>query len=264
MPELPDVAGFQTYLNATALHQPIARTRVLDQRILGQASPALIARRLKGSTLDQTHRHGKFLFARVQNAGWLVLHFGMTGQLKYEGSPKDLPEYARLAIVFSNGSRLSYLCRRMLGQVDFTDELDAFVQQQDLGPDALDDSVTRKRLAERLSDRRGSLKGLLLDQSFIAGVGNVWADEVLFQAGLDPRSRADHLSDDQVASLYRALRRVMKTGAKHNGRIDRLPDDWLLGHRETGHPCPRCGGRIETVTVLGRSSYVCPNCQKRV
>jgi len=102
MPELPDVAAFKTYLDATSLHQPIASTHVFDQRICGGASPALLARRLKGASLERSRRHGKFLFADAGERGWLVLHFGMTGELAYAQTPNALPDYTRFSLDFTN------------------------------------------------------------------------------------------------------------------------------------------------------------------
>ncbi len=261
MPELPDVAGFKSYLDATALHQRIGRSRLIDDRIRGRSGSQLLSRRLKGTALHDTRRHGKFLFAAAGDAGWLVLHFGMTGELRYEQQEGDPPQYTRFVIEFDNGYRLVYLCRRMLGRVDFTDDLSAFIEAEQLGPDALDDDLTLRRFREMLAERRGTLKGLLLDQSFIAGAGNIWGDEVLFQAGLHPERRADTLDADEVKRLYQALRRVMRLGERRDGHIDKLPRSWMLPHRDDGGPCPRCGAAFERITVSGRTSHICPNCQ---
>lgn len=261
MPELPDVAGFKHYLDATALHQSVARSRVLDKRICQGVTPARLSRRLSGNELNQSIRYGKFLFSQVPDAGWLVLHFGMTGELDYSSNSSEPPEYARFIIEFDNDYRLAYICRRMLGQVSFADNIDTFIDQQDLGPDALSDDLTLDRFHDQLANRRGMIKGAMLDQSFIAGPGNIWSDEILFQARLHPRTRIDHLGDKQIRTLYRVLRRVMRVGARHGGDVRKLPRSWMLPRRDDHGPCPRCGSEFQKITVTGRSTTICPNCQ---
>jgi formamidopyrimidine-DNA glycosylase len=263
MPELPDVHGFKTYLDATALHQRIAHTSIRDERFLRGASRQTISRRLKGRALEETGRHGKFLFARAGDAGWLVLHFGMTGELAYYEDESDEPEYAKLVLDFNGGRRLAYINKRRLGRIDFTDAPAAFVEKQELGPDAMSGELDRTAFAERLAGRTGMIKPALMNQETIAGIGNVYSDEVLFQARMHPKTPVNELDDDAVGRLYRVMRRVLRVACEKRAEVDELPRGWLLPVRAEGEPCPKCGGTLKKITVSGRSGIYCPECQAR-
>ncbi len=262
MPELPDVEGFRMYLDSTALRQKITGAHVRDARILEEGiSAGVLGRRLVGGSLRETRRHGKLVFARISAGGWLVFHFGMTGELVYGEMEGEEPRHTRVSIEFARGTRLAYLSRRMLGRVGLCEDVDGYIEEHGLGPDALDERLTLTRFRKLMAGRRGTLKGVLLDQSLVAGIGNEWGDEILFQAGLDPQRRSDELSDEEVAAIHRAMRTALKRGAANGGDVDALPGSWLLPHRRPGGECPRCGGALRTVKVSGRTSYFCPRCQ---
>jgi formamidopyrimidine-DNA glycosylase len=261
MPELPDVAGFRRYLNATSLHQKIVRTSVPDERILQGVSSATLVRRLKNAKFESTTRHGKFLFAAVDRGGWLVQHFGMTGEPKYERADDDPPRFARVLFEFDNDYRLAYTNRRMLGEVGFTEDLEQFIAKRDLGPDALDGELTVEAFIDAFRDRRGFLKSTLMEQSIIAGIGNVYADEILFRLGLHPSVKLKQLDERALRKVYRVMRQVLQSAEKKGGAADRLPKSFLLPHREGDHRCPACGGELETAAVAGRTSHFCSSCQ---
>jgi formamidopyrimidine-DNA glycosylase len=261
MPELPDVAGFKTYFDATALHQRIHRTHVTDDRVLENGlTPAGLGRRLKACAFDGTHRHGKLLFAQIDGEGWLVMHFGMTGHLKYYESTDDQPDHARVIFDFENGNHLAFVCQRMFGRIDLADDLDHYLEQRDVGPDALDEALDRERFRGLLAGRRGAVKSTLMNQSIIAGVGNVYADEILFQARIHPETAVNALGEAQLDALYRTMRRVMRVGARHGGHVPDYPDGYLLKARDAGK-CPNCGGGLEQADVAGRTTWYCPRCQ---
>lgn len=260
MPELPDIDYSDRYLQRTSLRRPIHHTRVLDKRILKNVSPQKLARSLKDKVFKATRRHGKFLFAKAGEGNWLVLHFGMTGSLAYVKDGED-PDYTRVAFDFDDGSTLAYQSQRLLGQVSLTSDPDEFVKQQGLGPDALSNRLTAKRFRSLAGDHKKAVKSFLMDQSLVAGIGNVYADEVLFQSGLRPDARADRLGDKQWHDLYRVMRRVLRVAARHDADVDTLPRRYLLPSRESGI-CPRCGQALETTSVAGRTTYFCARCQK--
>lgn len=260
MPELPDVALFQRYLDRTSLHRPVAKTSVSDERILEEVTPQKLSRRLKGCDLHDTHRHGKHLFVQAGDHGWLVLHFGMTGDLDHgRGEP---PDYTRLLLDFEDGTHLSYTSRRMLGHVSWTGNVDSYVDAHELGPDALSGTWSRERFARLLASHRSGIKPLLMNQSLIAGLGNVWTDEVLFHAGLHPKARSDRLGHDEVSSLYKAMRSVLKKAVRLESIPESIPDQWLLAHRDEAKKCPKCGGELQRLDVSGRTAVVCPRCQR--
>lgn len=261
MPELPDLVRFQHYLQSTALRQTILRTSARDDRILRQTTAQGLGRQLKGQQLTGAERHGKYLFARGSRYGWLTLHFGMTGELKYQRRENDKPRFTRMTLTFEDGARLHYLSRRILGEVRFVKYREEFIEQQQLGPDALDSELKPADFQRRCEDRRGMIKPLLMNQRFIAGLGNMYADEVLFQAGLRPDIPAEQMDGEVFERLYKTLRRVMQVAARHEGIVADLPSDYLLPHREGDRRCPACGRPLEEKTVSGRTGVFCRHCQ---
>lgn len=265
MPELPDVENFKRYLDATALSQRIAKIHVGSAKILHGVTAAVLARRLTGRSLVATRRHGKHLLARLDGAGWLTLHFGMTGRLAYFAALADDPPYDRLRLDFANGRHLAYVNLRLLGRVGWAADANAFIRAEGLGPDALDEALTERAFVERLAGRKGAVKAALMDQSLLAGIGNIYADEILFQARLDPRTALSAFDSARLKRLYKAMRRVLQTavarGAGSEALFERLPRGYLLRDRRAGASCPRCGGAIATLKVSGRTSYYCPACQ---
>jgi formamidopyrimidine-DNA glycosylase len=153
----------------------------------------------------------------------------------------------------------------MLGRVGLADDADVFVQAEELGPDALDPAFDLAAFAEATRGRRRDVKSVLMDQTLVAGIGNIYADEILFQAGLHPKTPVSALSEGQRRTLFERIRSVLEMaiacGAGAEQFLERLPDDYLLPQREKGGRCPRCGGAIATLKSGGRTSYFCPRCQ---
>ena len=196
MPELPDVEVLKQYLDATSIHQGIKAVEVRDSRILEDTSTEKLKTGLKGRSLDSTRRHGKYLFAELSDNHWLVLHFGMSGELKYFKSMEKDPEYDQLLISFSNGYHLAYNAPRKLVLVALIENMEAFVEKKELGPDAM--SLDPAGFQKVLSGRRGMVKSTLMNQQIIAGIGNVYSDEILFQARLHPRVGVDELDAETL------------------------------------------------------------------
>jgi formamidopyrimidine-DNA glycosylase len=236
---------------------------VSDRRILEGISARQLSRHLVGRALDETARHGKYLFARAGDEGWLVLHFGMTGSLSYYARGQRAPEYARVTFDFANGNHLGYINKRMLGKVGFTPDLVAYVEAQGLGIDALSRHLSGRMFAQLMEGRTGPVKARLMDQSLLAGIGNEYSDEILFQARLHPKTDASDLTDDDIEKLYRVIRRVLRVTADKGGDIGQFPRGYFLPSREKGAPCPGCGGEVEKIVVVGRSGYFCPQCQRK-
>ncbi len=260
MPELPDVATFKKYLDATSLHQKVDKVQVRNTKVMN-VSRQKLASNVTNHSFVNSRRHGKFLFLETDHHKWVLLHFGMTGFLKYYQDPGDAPDHPRVIFHFSNGYRLAYDNQRMFGEVDLTDDLDAYIQSRGLGPDALD--VDRNQFRERIGGKSGAVKSVLMDQAVLAGIGNVYADEILFQSELHPKASVYNLSDKQLANLYRTMRRVLRKMVDYRAEASRVPRSWLLGHRSEAAECPRCGGNIEKIKVSGRNGYFCPGHQRK-
>ncbi len=262
MPELPDVASYARYVAATVLHRTVERTHVLDERILAGVTRRQLAARLKRRELAATDRHGKFLFLRLDDGADLVLHFGMTGELQSWRTDRPTPEHARVVWDLSDHAHLAYVCQRVLGEVAYTSDRPALLAAHSLGPDALDPELDRDRFTGRLQGRRGTVKAALMNQSLLAGIGNVYSDEILFQAGIRPGRRLDNLTTGDLHDLHRVLRHVLRTASARGPEVADQPAGWLIHHREQGEACPACGHPLRQDRVSGRTSTWCPACQR--
>jgi formamidopyrimidine-DNA glycosylase len=265
MPELPDVELYRRYLDEHALGRTIARVAVNDARILGELSARAFIAALSGNRFEDSRRHGKHLLVRLRRRGWLTLHFGMTGNLAYFRDAADDPPYDRVRFDFAGGDHLAYVNRRMLGRVGLTEDVDAFIRAEALGPDALGPAFDLAAFERALRGRRRDVKSALMDQALVAGIGNIYADEILFQASLHPKTPAASLGERERALLFDEIKAVLKTaiacGAGAEQLLERLPDHFLLPQREKAGKCPRCGAALATLKAAGRTSYFCPRCQ---
>jgi len=261
MPELPDVAGFQARFDRHGLRRPVAGLHVDEPRLVRETSAQGLGRRLKDRAFTATHRHGKFLFAQGDGGGLLVLHFGMTGYLAFYGEGEEPPEKAAAVIDFRDGGHLAYVSLRLLGRIAWTAAPEDVIQGEKLGPDALDAWWTAEQFAQRFAERRGMLKSALMNQSLIAGIGNIYSDEILFQCGLPPKTKVQALDSDRLREVQSVTRRVLRTAVRAHQAPHSIPRTYLLHRRSEDGTCPRCNADLASVKVSGRTSYYCPRCQ---
>lgn len=263
MPELPDVEVFKRYFDSTSLHKKIKDVEVHTRAILENISPQRLESSIKGHRFKSTRRHGKYLFAEVTGGNILALHFGMTGFLKYFKDPETDTPHDRLLIRFSNGYHLAYDCQRKLGMITVIDDLHDFIKKKNLGPDAMDPKFDFDAFEEVLAASRGMVKSSLMNQNLIAGIGNVYSDEILFQAGVHPKTTSKDLSKKAKKKLFSTMKRVLKTVINNKAHPEDFPSTYLTPHRNKGADCPKCDGSLKTAKVSGRTSYYCDNCQQR-
>jgi formamidopyrimidine-DNA glycosylase len=261
MPELPEVETFKRYFARHALGQRIARVEVRDERILGEIRKETFARKLRGREFAEVRRHGKHFFADA-GATWLHLHFGMTGDLAYSADRAGDARFFRVVFHFDNGEWLAFEDMRLFGVVELVDSPDAFIAEHKLGPDPLDPKFTFARFASLLDGRRGAIKSLLMTQEIIAGLGNLYVDETLYQNGVHPRRSVDELSQEEARAIHGSMRRMLRDVIARHGREAALPASYLYHHREEGERCPKCGGTIQRAVVFGRTTYFCGKHQK--
>ena len=261
MPELPEVETFKRYLDSTSLHQRITGVEVQDAYILKGVTARELARRLKGRRFEESHRHGKHLFVRAGDELWLRLHFGMTGSLECLNDDKAASKTARVIFCFANNCRLAFDDQRKFGEIELIRDLDEFLQTRGLGPDALEISFSQFKAI--VGKHHGAVKAILLNQQLIAGIGNLYADEILFRARMAPAIEAARLSDKDLNRLFRATRYVLEKAIALKTDFNRLPKSWLLTHRGKRGRCPRCGRALKSATIGGRTSWFCAHCQKR-
>jgi formamidopyrimidine-DNA glycosylase len=261
MPELPDVETFKRYLDATSLHQRIANVDIINAYVLKGVSSRELSHELKGRRFGSSRRHGKHLFVRADDDVWLRLHFGMTGFLHYFKDEEKVPPHARVLFVFEKDRRLAFDDQRKFGEVGLIKDIDEFLKKRGLGPDALDISLSQ--FGELLRTHRGAVKSILLNQKLIAGIGNIYADEILFRARIHPATQIPGLNKKAVAKLFHATRYILKRAITAKANVDRMPKSWLLPRRSKGGKCPRCGRELKSATIAGRTAWFCAHCQKR-
>ncbi len=268
MPELPDVEGFRRTLDGVAGRR-IARVDVADAGVLRGITARAFARRLKGRRLGHPYRHGKWLVAptaqdgRDREAGVggvrvVMLHFGMTGGLLTCPAGRERHPHDRVVLVMEDGSELRYRDQRKLQGIRLVDEETAERTLARLGPDAM--SVGEDEFEDVLAGRRGRVKAVLIDQSAVAGLGNLLADEILWRARVNPARPAREVTAREGHRMHGEMRRVLRSAA----RAGRVPDrpGWLTGHRDRPEPdCPRCGTALRGGRIAGRHTMWCPHCQ---
>ncbi|QIZ36793.1 Fpg/Nei family DNA glycosylase [Saccharopolyspora sp. ASAGF58] len=264
MPELPDVEGFRRVAEQATGRQ-VREVRVHDAQVLRGIGADAFQRALRRRYFAEPRRHGKWLLiamAAAANASpappTLLLHFGMTGNLQWCAHRDELHRHDRLVFDFAAGE-LRYRDMRKLTGIHLAreqDEVDDLLAE--LGPDAQE--VGADEFAERLTRTRRRLKPALMDQSVLAGLGNICADEILWRARIDPnRATADLVAAD-LDRLHREMRAMLREAV----RVGRVPDgaSWLTGHRDQpDRRCPRCSSALRRMRIGGRSTLWCPTCQ---
>jgi formamidopyrimidine-DNA glycosylase len=269
MPELPDVEVARRRLERALVGGAIRAARSTDRRILRPRTPRAFAASLVGRTVREVSRRGKWLRIALDDGGRLFSHLGMTGwwvELEVD-SPARPSERARIDVVKEGGrtSSARYLDARRFGRlIAARDDIEEW---RTLGPDPLIEGIDTAALAAALVRRRGPIKDALMDQSIVAGIGNILATEALWHARIDPRSRSGALARADVARLARGLRTAIgrELATRRSWRGD--ADDWqdvfeVYGH--AGAACPRCGAPIARTVIGGRTTAFCRRCQIRL
>jgi formamidopyrimidine-DNA glycosylase len=257
MPELPDVEGFRRYLARHAKGRRIVEVDVLDPELVRNRTPRAFARNLERQRFGAPRRHGKWLIAQVGDVE-LLLHFGMTGLLRFAGRGDDRHRHDRLVFVCEGGELRYNNMRRFGGAWLARGEREREGVTGPLGPDAA--GLTRQQFEDLLEHRRGGIKAALMDQRLLAGIGNLLSDEIAWRARVHPETPVRELDSNQVAALHDALRGAVS----ESSRYGRVPHGrrWLTRVRdERGATCPRCDTTLHKKTIAGRTACWCPRCQ---
>ncbi|GAA3829835.1 Fpg/Nei family DNA glycosylase [Streptomyces chiangmaiensis] len=258
MPELPDVEAFRQVLMTCGRHRRVTDIEVRDAGVLRGVTETRLRRELKGRHLGKAWRHGKWLFVPTDGDSTLVCHFGMTGSLRCCCPDEPIEPHDRIVLTLDDAQDLRYRDQRKLQGVRLADEYAVDRILDGLGPDAL--TVDRAEFRELLSGRRGAVKSALMDQSMIAGLGNLLCDEILWRARVHPRFPARELSETALRRIHSAMGRVLETSVRAGCVPPRR--SWLTGRRDDSEPlCPRCGRPLYSSRVAGRRTVWCPGCQ---
>ncbi|MDT0683379.1 DNA-formamidopyrimidine glycosylase family protein [Roseicyclus sp. F158] len=261
VPELPEAESNRARIEAEALNRTISEIVRGEVSHIDVPSPAE-GERLVGHRFTEARRHGKYIFAGSKSGPWIAVHLGMSGSLRPYDEEDGAPDHARWTVAFEGARRLAFCCPRKLGWVRVIDDPDAFLTDKKVGPDIL--SMGETAFADAIGGTRGAIKSALMNQKKVAGIGNLWSDEILFQTGTSREARGGDLPPDRIAGLYRTARTILSRLVREDAEYDRLPEDWLIHARSSGRGCPRCSGTIGMRKVGGRSAFFCDAHQVRI
>jgi len=274
VPELPEVETIATDLRPLVVGRRIAGVDLRFPSIVRHPEPEAFVRDLPGHAVESLQRRGKYLLLRLDGGALLVVHLGMTGQLLHKLPEDELKPHTHVVIDLDNGTQLRYSDVRRFGRLLLGTEEELVVARKlpRLGPEPLDAGFTPRELHRRLRGRRAPLKLLLLDQSVLAGVGNIYADESCYRARIRPDRPAGRLSLTRVKRLHAAVRESLLLGIGNRGSsIDDYVDlygakgrqqEELLVYGRGGQPCFSCGRPLTLVRLGGRATVFCRTCQR--
>ncbi len=278
MPELPEVETVRRDLERVAVGRRVVEVLVPGRRSVRRQTPTEFCEALAGRRIEAACRHGKYLWSPLDDGKALVVHLRMSGQLRRvaPGAGAPVADHTHAVLRLEDGAELRFVDPRTFGELFVTGDLDPGGRPRalaSLGRDPMLDGVDTAGLRRLLAGRRAALKAFLLDQRQLAGIGNIYADEVCFRARLRPDRRCDGLDARQAAQLSRAVTEVLTEAVSARGStlrdgryrdLDGGPGGFQHRHAvygRAGEPCPRCGTPIERSRVAGRSAHYCPGCQ---
>lgn len=266
MPELPEVETIKRDLEKVILGKKIIEVCVHNPKVIRQPSLNKFKQGLEGTTVRNILRKAKVLILELSNGKSLVIHLKMTGQLIYPGDGKR----SRVTFKLSDGEMLDFNDQRLFAELRLLDDWRSLKFIQGLGPEPFD--LTLGQFKEMLAVRKTKIKPLLMDQTFISGIGNLYAAESLFRARIHPERAAQSLSDKEKELLFRAIKDVLNGAIKYGGssvddyvRLSGKAGNFAAHHRvygREGKPCLVCKGEIKRISLGGRGTYFCPKCQR--
>lgn len=266
MPELPEVETIKRELEKAVLNKKILEVIVNNPKVIKEPKKEEFIREVKGVIIKNVLRKGKLLILELSNGKSLCIHLKLTGQLIYPGEP----EKARVSFRLSDGKFLDYRDQRLLGELRLVDDWQNLKFIRELGPEPFE--ITSEEFKEMLSKKKKNIKVLLMDQTFISGVGNLYANEALFRAKINPQRQASSLSDGEKELLFKEIKDTLNEAIKYKGssvdqylQLSGEPGEYVKYHKVydcEGKPCLVCKTPIKRIVLGGRGTYFCPKCQK--
>ncbi|MCJ8012545.1 endonuclease VIII [Paenibacillus sp. KQZ6P-2] len=268
MPELPEMENYRRLLSENIINEPITKVVVNREKSVNVSADQFI-RELVGLRAIFVERRGKFIVFHMNNGRRLLLHL-MLGGMLYYGTEEDRPSRStQVEITF--GQKTLYFIGLRLGYLHLLTAKETNEILKPLGPELLDRRLSKERFINLLKGRRGALKSLLVNQHVFAGIGNCYADEIAFEAGLLPSVKVQDLSEEAVGRLYDAALKVLPEALEHGGYMEApfMEGDTLTGgfddeckvYDREGESCYRCGGVVNREEITGRKAFFCPSCQ---
>jgi formamidopyrimidine-DNA glycosylase len=260
VPELPEVEKAARQLRRAALGKSIASVKAIHPALKRKLSP-LQSRAAKGKRIESIERRGKYQLIHLDSGDTLVVHFRMNGDWEIGTTADDLDRFARAVIELGDGTRISLVDRRALSSI--TLDKKGASSLPELGREASDPSLDAEYLRPALARKKIAIKPALMDQSVVAGLGNIYAAEALWEAEMDPRKAAAKASRAKLEKLVDAIRLVLSPKKRLPGRYtDQRGVSRFAAYDREGKECRRCGGIIKRIIQAGRSTYFCPSCQR--
>jgi formamidopyrimidine-DNA glycosylase len=275
LPELPEVQTIvDALICAGIVGRRIRKTTIFWPKTIATSDPDQFNRQVRNKTIISIGRRGKFIIFELSDDIFMVVHLRMTGRFELVSNVASPNPHVQIVLNISDGRRLLYHDTRKFGRFYLSNALDIFTGN--LGPEPLSDRFTAKSLDRRLKGRRRQIKPLLLDQTFLAGLGNIYVDEALWRSRIHPIRLANGLQWGEVKSLHRAIRYVLRQGLRNAGtslgkglgnysgpqKRQGQNSRYLKVFRRTGLPCLKCGQPIKRLVVGQRGTHVCINCQR--
>jgi len=263
MPELPEVETVRRDIQPFVKGRIIKNIEIIDPRNIKKIHPEILKKRLIGQKILDVSRRAKYLLFKLASGNYFTVHLGMTGRLLF--APDG---YVKVIFHLSGDKALYFSDARLFGKIRFFEGY----PDLKLGPEPLENEFTKEQFREMLKTRKSPIKNLLLDQKFIAGIGNIYSIESLFRAGIHPQKRANKLSAEEAGKLYHEIKKVLLESLGHRG----TSDSWFLdAHGKKGgfqlrlkvygrkdEPCFKCKAPIKRIVMGQRGTYFCPRCQK--
>jgi formamidopyrimidine-DNA glycosylase len=277
MPELPEVETVRRSLNISTCDRQIINSEILLERTIAIPNQQEFQLGLQGNKILHWHRRGKYLLAELRNTGWLGVHLRMTGKLIWCDRTLAIHKHTRVRIYFADNQELRFNDQRTFGQmwlVPAGSKPEAIISGvKKLGMEPFDPDFSSKYLQAKLAKSNRPIKNSLLDQTIVAGIGNIYADESLFLSNIHPELKSNQLTEAQLIKLAPAIQQVLRDGIAQGGTTfsdfediagekgNYIHSAWVF--RRTGQACKVCGTKVERIKLGGRSTHFCPNCQPK-
>ncbi len=262
MIELPDVERMIDGFAGYATGKTIASV-IIDDNETVDIDQSLLAERIENEAIDAVHRHGTYVVIRFRSEASLVFHMGSEGEIYLDSQTAPPREDSKIRLQFAAGRELRFASSGR-GAVNLIENgaLSDLGMLENLGIDPLSEDLTSELFIRLAADHpRSSLKGLLMNEAVIAGIGNEYADEICFQAGYRPDFKVVEMTEQQLSNVHRYLQRVLRRATLHWQAAHADPG-WLINHRSKGEACPRCSTELKAKSVSGRKTYMCVRCQR--
>lgn len=274
MPELPEVETVKRSLAEQIIGLTITGVTVNLVKTIKIPDVSTFKEKVIGKTIRNIRRRGKYLILELSGEDILVVHLRMTGQFTFVTRDEPLKKHTHVIFDIDSGMQLRFVDQRQFGCMWLvtSNEIDQISGLCALGPEPLEEEFTRNKLDKIISGRKTKIKQVLLDQKAIAGIGNIYADEILFHSAIHPERTAASLNDEEIERLFLAIKYVLGEAVKHRGTsfsdyVDGRGEkgshqNYLNVYQQVGKNCPRCGKSLSRLKVGSRSAYHCPECQK--